>query len=176
MAIAFRFIIILSFFTLTACESQEVGDLSDGSVTDPSSDISSGKSERIYLKTATDDQIEAHIYEEDGEERVIICHVPPGNPSNSHNIVVSANAFDAHLKHGSRGNGHGRAKNGAHQDSDIYKEGDYLGACGAPELRDDIIILDDPVFDTDGVVCEDLMGDELYECLAEHNQNITVEL
>lgn len=35
-----------------------------------------------------------------GSSKVTICHIPPGNPSNAHNIVVSVNAQDAHLAHG----------------------------------------------------------------------------
>lgn len=41
-----------------------------------------------------------------GEEKVAICHIPPGNPANAHTIVVGAPAVPAHLAHG-----------------------DYLGAC-----------------------------------------------
>jgi len=36
----------------------------------------------------------------DNEEKVIICHIPPGNPDNAHAIEVSINAVDAHLAHG----------------------------------------------------------------------------
>jgi LPXTG-motif cell wall-anchored protein len=32
--------------------------------------------------------------------RVAVCHVPPGNPSNAHTIVISENALRAHLAHG----------------------------------------------------------------------------
>jgi LPXTG-motif cell wall-anchored protein len=32
--------------------------------------------------------------------KVTVCHVPPGNPSNAHNIVISVNALPAHLAHG----------------------------------------------------------------------------
>jgi hypothetical protein len=39
--------------------------------------------------------------------KVDICHIPPGNPDNSHTLNVSPNAVKAHLAHG-----------------------DYLGACG----------------------------------------------
>lgn len=35
-----------------------------------------------------------------GNNKVTICHVPPGNPSNAHTISVSENALDAHLGHG----------------------------------------------------------------------------
>jgi len=47
---------------------------------------------------------------EDG--KVEICHVPPGNPSNSHTICVSPNAVAAHLAHG-----------------------DYLGSCDGNETN-----------------------------------------
>lgn len=33
-------------------------------------------------------------------EKVVICHIPPGNPENAHEIEVSVNAVDAHLAHG----------------------------------------------------------------------------
>ncbi len=32
--------------------------------------------------------------------KVAVCHIPPGNPSNAHTIVVSENAVPAHLAHG----------------------------------------------------------------------------
>ncbi len=32
--------------------------------------------------------------------KVEICHIPPGNPSNSHTLVVSTNALSAHTAHG----------------------------------------------------------------------------
>ena len=40
-------------------------------------------------------------------DKVIVCHIPPGNPGNAHTICVSYNAVAAHLAHG-----------------------DYLGNCG----------------------------------------------
>ena len=33
-------------------------------------------------------------------DKVTICHIPPGNPDNAHTIRVSENAVDAHLDHG----------------------------------------------------------------------------
>ena len=38
--------------------------------------------------------------DDDGDGRVAICHVPPGNPDNTHTITVSINAVPAHLAHG----------------------------------------------------------------------------
>jgi len=37
---------------------------------------------------------------EDEENKVTLCHIPPGNPSNAHTIEVGAPAVDAHLDHG----------------------------------------------------------------------------
>jgi len=37
---------------------------------------------------------------DDDLERVAICHIPPGNPSNAHMITVGASAVAAHLGHG----------------------------------------------------------------------------
>ncbi len=33
-------------------------------------------------------------------EKVLICHIPPGNPSNPHTLSVGERAVDAHLAHG----------------------------------------------------------------------------
>ena len=34
------------------------------------------------------------------EDKVELCHIPPGNPDNRHTIMVGASAVDAHLDHG----------------------------------------------------------------------------
>ncbi|MCH8968493.1 MAG: hypothetical protein IIA66_05190, partial [Planctomycetes bacterium] len=36
----------------------------------------------------------------DGDGRVTICHIPPGNPNNARTISIGANAVPAHLAHG----------------------------------------------------------------------------
>jgi hypothetical protein len=38
--------------------------------------------------------------EDDGEAKVLVCHVPPGNPENPVTIEVGASAVPAHLAHG----------------------------------------------------------------------------
>jgi hypothetical protein len=38
--------------------------------------------------------------DDDGNGKVTICHIPPGNPDNAHTIRVSEYAVDAHLDHG----------------------------------------------------------------------------
>ena len=45
--------------------------------------------------------------------KIIICHIPPGNPENRHTIEVSASAVKAHLAHG-----------------------DFLGSCETPPCDD----------------------------------------
>lgn len=72
-----------------------------------------------YTVTVTDDRgctatstVEVVVYDIaaacTGNNQVQICHVPPGNPANEHNICVGVNAVSAHL------NNHD----------------DYLGPCG----------------------------------------------
>lgn len=34
--------------------------------------------------------------------KITICHVPPGNPGNCHEITVSMNALQPHLDHGDK--------------------------------------------------------------------------
>lgn len=34
------------------------------------------------------------------KDKVLVCHVPPGNPANKHEIFVSPSAVPAHLAHG----------------------------------------------------------------------------
>jgi len=48
---------------------------------------------------------------QDGEEKVTICHVPPGNPENAHDITIGASAVPAHLAN---------------------HEGDHVGPCSPP--------------------------------------------
>jgi hypothetical protein len=43
------------------------------------------------------------------EDKVTICHIPPGNPANAHTITVGASAVPAH----------------------VNNHGDGVGACGS---------------------------------------------
>ncbi len=40
------------------------------------------------------------ISKSSNNEKVVICHIPPGNPENAHEIEVSVNTVEAHLAHG----------------------------------------------------------------------------
>lgn len=37
---------------------------------------------------------------EEGQKKIQICHVPPGNPGNAQTIEVNCNALNAHMDHG----------------------------------------------------------------------------
>jgi hypothetical protein len=36
----------------------------------------------------------------ESNDKVTICHIPPGNPGNAHSITISVNALPAHMAHG----------------------------------------------------------------------------
>jgi len=62
------------------------------------------------------------VIDPDNSNKVLLCHVPPGNPANAHTISISANAVPAHLAN---------------------HPGDHLGPCGQscqPERADVEII------------------------------------
>jgi subtilisin family serine protease len=40
--------------------------------------------------------------EKDDDKKITICHIPPGNPNNFQQILVSVNAVEAHLAHGDK--------------------------------------------------------------------------
>ena len=54
------------------------------------------------------------------DNKVLLCHVPPGNPANAHTICISPNAVAAHLEN---------------------HEGDHCGPCGdgSPLFQADVI-------------------------------------
>jgi hypothetical protein len=60
----------------------------------------------VYGCTATASQTICVIDARDRDNKgrvngkVLMCHVPPGNPANAHTISISANAVPAHLAHG----------------------------------------------------------------------------
>ena len=67
------------------------------------------KAKLHVLKLKFKDRIKEHRISESssledngvvGNQKVVICHVPPGNPDNKHSIRISSNAVPAHLAHG----------------------------------------------------------------------------
>ncbi|MCH8330208.1 MAG: T9SS type A sorting domain-containing protein [Bacteroidetes bacterium] len=53
--------------------------------------------------------------------KVVVCHVPPGNPNNEHEICISPNALQAHLAHGDYcGPCNSSSKVGSQQSVSVY--------------------------------------------------------
>jgi len=48
----------------------------------------------------TSGNVDVEAAQDDIEDKVTICHIPPGNPENAHTIVVGGSAVAAHLAHG----------------------------------------------------------------------------
>ena len=88
--------------------------LSDPNIADP---IAQPEVSTTYTVTVTDakgcsatDEVFVKVLDVrcgKNNNKVLVCHIPPGNPNNAHTICVSYNAVAAHLAHG-----------------------DYLGNCG----------------------------------------------
>ena len=193
-------LIVLAFISvvITACNGNISGEGSssiDLVQESNGADASLAQNKRIYLKNASESDFIPYTVEYEGVDKLVICHVPPGNPLNFKTKMIGAASLAAHLNHGSEvfqknnhvNNGE-KTKNEDHRGeqreeiegdkkaSEIYRGEDYLGTCGVPELLEGIIMLDDPVFDIDGIICQDLQGKEFYECLADHDQEIIIEL
>lgn len=115
------------------CPSVSGGDGNYSTTISPAADFScdngcfgvSPSATTTYTITTTDgngcsvsDQVEVQVIDvvaacpTNGQPKVQICHVPPGNPNNTQQLCVSPNAVPAHLAGGS---GHGTC---------------YLGPCG----------------------------------------------
>jgi len=52
----------------------------------------------LFLAGLSTNPTAAHAANPD--HKVLICHIPPGNPENWHEISVDDNAVPAHLAHG----------------------------------------------------------------------------
>ena len=76
------------------------------------------------------DRDDRHDDDRDGNDRITICHIPPGNASARHTITVSQSAWDAHRRHGDRrgacdhnGNGDGNGRGDAFDRLDRDNDG-----------------------------------------------------
>ena len=63
--------------------------------------------------------------------KVLVCHIPPGNPANAHNICIAEPAVQPH----------------------IDNHGDYLGLCQSPPEEPPVCTVDDDVCETDEECC-----------------------
>lgn len=87
-------------FLMSACGKTEfsgTGDslsLKSGEV----SQIEEGDADGHLLQEIVDDPALGELYA-CGNKKVLICHVPPGNPAAAHTLCISENAIPAHLEH-----------------------------------------------------------------------------
>ena len=51
----------------------------------------------LQLETLLDEGVNNH---DSNDDKVKVCHIPPGNPGNAHTIKISKSALAAHLAHG----------------------------------------------------------------------------
>ena len=98
-------------------------------VDDPDTDDTGFGKPPIVDMGAYEFQFQDPCADEDGDGRVAICHVPPGNPNNAHTITVSVNAVPAHLAHGDYC---GPCEGGLSAD---FEPGMILGAQGEIDTR-----------------------------------------
>jgi hypothetical protein len=78
-----------------------------------------------------------------------VCHIPPGNPSNGHNICISRNALNAHLIGG--GNGHNNCHLGPCGD-DLCFSTIPAGGCQAPTTAKSTVPFTDATDEEEQVV------------------------
>jgi hypothetical protein len=99
----------------TACGKTEFSSTDGGlalkSDTESVADTGAGDAEGELLQDGVDNPqlLDDHAC---GRNKVLICHVPPGNPGNSQTLCISENAIPAHLAHQA-----------------VTGEEDMLGAC-----------------------------------------------
>lgn len=56
-----------------------------------------GSADLLNNPSDTNNQNEGN---DDKDKKITICHIPPGNAKNKHNITISINAWEAHKAHG----------------------------------------------------------------------------
>ncbi|MGE0762033.1 MAG: hypothetical protein AB7N80_02020 [Bdellovibrionales bacterium] len=112
--LSLRFSVVLLYCVgFAACNGTQNGN----EQTDVSISSSSENGQKVALADASHEQLAPHIVECQGSQVCVqICHRPPGNPTNSKDMVLPLRAALAHLDHG-----------GDHEMKD------YLGFCSADD-------------------------------------------
>jgi len=100
-------LVLIGFAFIASCTDQVIsGD------TETWASVSQGWENSVAYRSGDDKAKEVEAFEDaynetttdtandPGNKKVVICHIPPGNPANAHTIEVSENAVDAHMAHG----------------------------------------------------------------------------
>lgn len=113
--------------------------------------------------------------------KVIICHIPPGNPSNQHSICVSPNAVPAHLAHGCYvgpcGSAKGGRNNGDKEDNStlqtIAEEGQWNIY---PNPNTGTFVLELPWKEAAQIVIANMKGQVVYKNEVSNTAKLSIEL
>jgi cysteine-rich repeat protein len=92
------------------------------------------------------------------EEKVMLCHYPPGNPNNPQNILVGEAAVNAHLRHGDQA---GPCPDGCQVDPSICDDGN---SCTSDSCDANAVCLQEPVNCDDSDFCTDDSCDPVAGC------------
>ena len=92
------------------------------------------------------------------EEKIALCHYPPGNPNNPQNIVVGEAALKAHLRHGDL---IGACPAGCQVDSSVCDDGN---ACTSDSCAANGACVQEPVNCDDSDFCTDDRCDPVAGC------------
>lgn len=113
--------LVFSAFVMAGCSDNSS---SPSAVSDPATNSATGI-QKVSLLSATEQDIALHKVSCRGKSKhqicVLICHRPPGNPSNFKELILPLTAMRAHLNHGAN----------HHVDHDV------LGSCQVDLPEDD---------------------------------------
>jgi hypothetical protein len=73
----------------------DIEDNDDVAASDDSDDGDQGEIDNDY----EGDIDENYGCSNGNDKKVLVCHIPPGNPENAHNICISKNALQTHVDH-----------------------------------------------------------------------------
>lgn len=86
---------------------------SAASLSDPDGNFNDVPGEPLCTQVENSNLEKASFLDQIANEPVTICHVPPGDPANRHNITIDMSALNTHINH----------------------HDDYIGDCSAPPER-----------------------------------------
>lgn len=112
--------------------------------------------------------------------KVLVCHIPPGNSNNAHSICISPNAVPSHLAHGCYVGPCGSAKGGRTGDEngnislqEVTEEGVWNIY---PNPNNGTFVLELPSKDQAQIIVTNVQGQVVYKQEVNNTSKLTVEL